>query len=108
MLQQVDYFIGRTSESLATADGFDLAKRSRTVKDANTLAALALVLAMHDEDFPQKPSMPAMLRAAQRLAASENDYAGAAAALAEIKTARAGQAVAALRRAGKSRLRCRC
>ena len=50
---------------------------------------------MHDQDFPQKASMPAMLRAAQRLAASENDYAGAVAALAEIKTARAGQAAAA-------------
>src|SRR4029079_5882678 len=68
---------------------------SRTVKDGNAMAALALCLAMHDEEFAAKSAMPRLLVSARKLAASENDYAGASGARAEIKKARAGQAAEA-------------
>ncbi|MGD9721331.1 MAG: hypothetical protein AB7O59_08985 [Pirellulales bacterium] len=94
LLEQVDFFTGRVSESLAAPAAFDLAKQSRTLKDANTLAVLALALALHDQDFPQKAAMPALLQAAQQLAAADADYAKASLALAQIKAARQGQAPA--------------
>jgi len=94
LLRQVDFFIGRVSESLADPADFDLAKQSRTLKDANTLAVLGLVLANHDQDFPQKPVMPALVRAAQQLATVEADAAKAQEALGEIQMAAAGKGAA--------------
>lgn len=92
LLQQVDFFIGRTAESLAEPIDFDEAKQSRALKDANTLAALGLLLAMHDQDFPEKPGMPALIASAQALAAAEGDSQRAKQALAGLQSARAGKA----------------
>ena len=94
LLRQVDEYLTRASEALADPNAFDLASQSRVSKDANALAALALVLAMHDQDFPQKASMPVMLQAAQELAECEGDYQCAVDALAQLKAARAGDAKA--------------
>jgi cytochrome c556 len=91
LLGQVDFFIGRVEASLAEPAAFDLAKQARTLKDANTLAVLALVLSQHDADFPEKSSMPALLKAAQSLATVGDDAAQAQAALKEIQSARAGK-----------------
>ncbi len=90
LLQQIDFFMGRVAESLADPADFDLAKQARTLKDANTLAALSLVLALSDQDHPQKASMPMMLRAAQRLAVAEDSFEKANAAFGEIRRARGG------------------
>ncbi len=95
LLGQIDFFIGRVEESLSDPAGFDLAKQSRTLKDANTLAVLALVLSQHDGDFPQKSSMPALLKAAQKLAAAEANAALAQQALTAIKSAREGDSPSA-------------
>jgi cytochrome c556 len=91
LLHQVDFFVGRVDESLADPEAFDLAKQARTLKDANTLAVLALLLSQHDADFPEKSSMPSLLKAAQSLATVGADAAKAQSALAEIKAARAGK-----------------
>ena len=91
LLREVDYFIGRIGDSLADPAAFDLAKQSRTLKDANTLAALALVLALHDEDFAEKPAMGQLLSASRRLSDSAEDYEQATAAFATIKAARTGK-----------------
>ena len=88
LLQQVDFFVGRVEESLADPTDFDGAKQSRTRKDANTLAALALVLSLHDEDYPTKASMPALLRAAQSLAAADDNVQQATLALSAVRQAR--------------------
>ncbi len=95
LLRQADYFVDRVKESLADPDHFDLAKQSRTLKDANTLAALGFVLAGHDEDFPQKSSMPALVASAQQLATVEDDAVKAQQALSEIQAARAGKSPSA-------------
>lgn len=92
LIQQVDFFVGRVEESLADPKTFDLAKQSRTLKDGNTLAVLALMLGVHDENHPLKGSLPTMLAAAQALADSGDNAERALAALAKIKTARAAGA----------------
>ncbi len=91
LLQQVDFFIGRVETSLADPASFDAAKQSRTLKDANTLAVLAMALSLHDEQFPQKRCMPAMLKAAHELAAAESSAERARESLQAIKAARAGE-----------------
>jgi cytochrome c556 len=90
LIGQVDYYIAQAEERLADPKAYDLAKQSRTWKDANTLAVLALVLANHDEPHPLKPAMPAILTGAKALAASDDKVAQAQEALATIKSARAG------------------
>ena len=92
LIQQVDFYLVRLDESLADPADFDLAKQSRTLKDANTLSALALVLAVHDEEHPIKASMPAMLKSSQALAEAGDDIERAGASLAGIKRARAAMA----------------
>ena len=88
LIQQVDFFIGRVEESLADPADFAGAKQSRTLKDGNTLAVLALMLARHDAPHPLKASMPAMLASAQLLAAADDNFEQARTALAGIKAAR--------------------
>ena len=92
LIQQVDFFIGRADESLADPADFDGAKQSRTLKDGNTLAVLALMLAKHDAAHPLKASMPAMLESAKSLAVAGDNVQQARSALAGIKAARAGAA----------------
>src|SRR3954468_191629 len=92
LLQQVDFFVGRISESLADPADFDGAKQSRTLKDANTLAALALVLGVHDQEFPEKTGMPAMREAAIQLADAGEDASRATSALEAIRKSRGGAA----------------
>ncbi len=91
LLAQVDYFVGRMDEALASRQTFDLAAQSRVMKDANTLAALALVLSLYDQEFPRRAAMPGVLRGAQRLAESEGDYEKSSQALAAIKRAQGGE-----------------
>jgi cytochrome c556 len=85
---QVTYYVGRIDEALADPKDYDEAKQSRVGKDANTLAALALSLSLHDVEGKYRGG--ALLKAAQRLAESSGEYAPAAAAAAEVKTAAAG------------------
>jgi hypothetical protein len=89
LIQQVDFYIGRMSESLADPADFDLAKQSRMLKDANTLAALALMLSVHDEPHPLKPGAGALLKSAQDLSNVGENAQLAVAALEAVKRARA-------------------
>ncbi len=87
LIQQVDFFLGRVEESLADPQDFDAAKQSRTFKDANTLAVLGLMLAVHDQDHAVKGAA-AMNQAAQALAAAGEDAAMAREALGKLRAAR--------------------
>jgi len=90
--KQVGFFVGRVEESLATKEGYDEAKQARTLKDANTLAVLGLMLGKHDQPTELKNSAAALIKSAQQLAASTKDYDGAAKAFADVKKAAAGEA----------------
>lgn len=91
LIDQVDFFIGRVTEALSDPAEFPGARQSRTLKDANTLAVLALVLGQHDEAHALKASMPALLDGARQLAAADEDYAKAQAAFELIQAARTGK-----------------
>lgn len=85
---QVDYYVERLTEGVASAD--DYADNKETVwKDANTLAVIALALGMHDTKSKYQASAGELLAAAQKLAEAE-DYASAAAALKAVQAAASG------------------
>lgn len=87
---QLDSFVQKIAEDLATEADYGDDQKSRVTKDAHTLAVLALVLGMHDEENALKPSASAVVTAAGKLAAAAGDFKQATAALAEVKQAIAG------------------
>jgi hypothetical protein len=91
LIQQVDFFLGRLDQCLANRDDFEGPNQSRVWKDSHTLSALALVLALHDQDHALKRAAPAVLAESQILATSNEDYERSRAALAQLKLARWGQ-----------------
>jgi hypothetical protein len=92
LVAQVDYFVARLEASLASEADFDLAAQSRSLKDANTLSALLLVLAVHDQPHVLSNSAPAMLAAAQQLAGGLDGYSQARQAFDALRAARQGTA----------------
>jgi hypothetical protein len=90
LIGQVEFYLKRSDESLASNDAFDEAAQSRLKKDANTLAALALVLGMHDGENPMKLSAGALVGAAQKMAAA-TDYSAAKEAFDSAKKAASGE-----------------
>jgi hypothetical protein len=95
LIAQVDYFVKHAGEALADKSGYDEAHQVTVERDSNTLAVLALMLAMHDENHSLKAAAPAILKASQSLAENYEDYDEAVAALADVKKAVAGEAPAA-------------
>lgn len=59
--------------------------QARVTKDADTVAALALVLGMHDEANRYKKAAPAIIKAANQVAAAA-DYSAAKAAFERLRT----------------------
>ncbi len=91
LVNQVDFYLGRLTEAVANEAGYAEMK-SRVDKDANTLAALGLVLGQHDEPNKYRDSAAAMIKASQALAEKANDFAAASAALDELKKATTSKA----------------
>ena len=85
LIFQVNDYIAEIEKALASAENYNEYQQERVAQDANTLAALALVLGMHDQDNALKSAAPAMIGAANELAAAASDYEGAKAALEELK-----------------------
>jgi len=90
LVAQVNYFIERIDEALASETAYTAAKKAKVGKDASTLAVIGLALSMHDEDHALKQAAPAILAAAKTLATSAETYAGAQKGLADLKAAVAG------------------
>lgn len=89
LVQQVDQFITSTRASLV--DEATYADKARSItKEAHTLAAVALMLAQHDQDHRLKSAAPALLVAAQRLAKAK-DYAAAKQAFEAVEDAADGE-----------------
>jgi hypothetical protein len=85
---QVQFFLDRIKEDLTDAGDYSESRRKRVVRDANTLAVLALVLSRHDEPHGLKNSAPALLDRALKLAESAADRAQAQQAYAELLDSR--------------------
>lgn len=94
LVGQVDYYVEHAAKALSDEASYGDDQQAAVDRDANTLAALAMLLALHDEDHKLKIAAPAILHASQALAESHEDYAKAAAALADVKKAVAGEAPA--------------
>jgi hypothetical protein len=90
---QVDYYVGSLEKALgASGDEYSEAKQKSVRKQADTLAALALVIGNHDQDHALKASAGELLAAAGRLAAAAADQPAALKELASVKQAAAGEA----------------
>jgi subtilisin family serine protease len=85
LLGQVDYYMSRLEEAVSTPDEYKDGV-TRIERDSNTMIVIALALGLHDEDHKLKANAPAMLHAAQALAATE-DYEAAKAAVEKLKAA---------------------
>jgi hypothetical protein len=85
--------IEQLEDAVKDESGFDDAK-AKIAKDANTLVVIALALGMHDKDNAFKNAAPAMIKAAQELAAAK-DHAAAKAAVDALKAASKSKAAGA-------------
>jgi len=84
---QVQVFLDRIKEDLQSESNYHEASVQRVVRDANTLAVLALVLGQHDEANRYQASAPVILQRALTLAHKAQDYAAAKAACTDLLTA---------------------
>jgi cytochrome c556 len=85
LLSQVDEFVAQLETTLESEADYVEEAQQRVAKDAATVAVLALVLGMHDEEHRLKTAAPAVVAAARKLGASTKDYAAAKAALTTLK-----------------------
>ncbi len=85
LLAQVDHFMERLEEAVSTEDEYKDGV-TRIARDSNTMILIAVALGLHDEDHKLKANAPAMLQAAQAVAATET-YEAAKDAVAKLKTA---------------------
>jgi hypothetical protein len=87
LASQVPEYLGELEDSVKDEDEY-ADSQTKLIKDANVLILVALALGLHDEDNPYKNAAPAMIKAAQELAAA-TDYASAKAAIEKVKEAAA-------------------
>ena len=85
LVAEISELVEKTKKSVATEKLYDAAT-ARVEKDAATLAALAVAVALHEEDSELKAAAPALLHAARELAECDNQ-ADAKAAFAAVEAA---------------------
>ncbi|MEE8452099.1 MAG: hypothetical protein V3R99_09300 [Thermoguttaceae bacterium] len=84
---RVEYYLGQLTRWVESEEDY-AENQEKIAKDSSTIAVLALVLGLHDEDNQYKAAAPGLLEAAQQLAAT-SDYASARAATAAVVAAAA-------------------
>ncbi|MBN2023736.1 MAG: cytochrome c [Pirellulales bacterium] len=82
---QVPKYLEDLTEAVATEQDYNDGKE-KLAKDANTLIVIVLALGMHDEANDYKAAAPALIEAAQQLAAAR-DYAAAKAGVEAVEKA---------------------
>lgn len=92
LVGQVALYLKRLDEATASESDYKDAE-GKLSRDASTLVLIALALGLHDEDNKYKAAAPAIIKAAQEVAAAK-DYASAKAAVAALKKAGASGAAA--------------
>lgn len=85
LIRQVNSYLESLKAATADASEYNEDKKAEVNRDANTLAAIALVLGMHDQDNPLKPAAAKLIAAATHLAAEHDDAQKAADAIAKLK-----------------------
>lgn len=85
LVSQVEYYLERLEATVESESEYK-DSADKVGKDASTLAVIGLALGLHDEDNKYKNAAPALIKAAQKLAAT-NDFAAAKAGVAAVKDA---------------------
>lgn len=85
LVSQVDYYLERLEATVESESEYK-DSADKVAKDASTLAVIGLALGLHDEDNKYKNAAPALIKAAQKLAATK-DFASAKAGVAAVKDA---------------------
>lgn len=85
LVNQVDYYVERLEKYVDSADAFKEAD-DKVLKDASTLAVIALSLGLHDKENKYQKAAPDLIKAAQKVAAAK-DLAAAKAGVAAVKEA---------------------
>ncbi len=85
LVGQVGEYMTRMEEAVATPDEYKDGA-TRIARDSNTMIVIALALGLHDQDSKLKAHAPAILKAAQAVAATE-EYEAAKEAVAKLKAA---------------------
>jgi len=85
LVGQVAYYLERLEEAVEDEEEYNDSVE-KIAKDSNTLILIALALGLHDTDNEYKTAAPAMIKAAQQLAAA-TDFASATAGVAAVKEA---------------------
>lgn len=73
LIRQVKLYVESMSAATADSSEYNDDKQGEVYRDANTLAAIALVLGMHDEDNELKQVAGKLITAAEHLAAEHDD-----------------------------------
>ena len=81
---QIQFFMDRIKDDLEDASKYDETRIKRVVRDANTLAVLALVLGKHDETNRFQASAGALLESSLGLAEKTQNHAEAKAAYGKV------------------------
>lgn len=92
---QLDKFMKSLDSDLADPDKYGDDQQGRVGKDANTVAALALILGKHDKKNKYQATAPAVITAARQLGDNADDYKTARAELDSLKKALAAADAAA-------------
>lgn len=87
LIEQVSFFLGRIETDLEDKDAYEKEVQERVEKDANTVAVLAAVLGMHDEQHDKRAGASALAVAAKQIASSAKDHAKASEALKNAQAA---------------------
>lgn len=87
LVAQLKYYIDRMSADLSDEDGFGEDQVGRLEKNASTVAVLALMLGMHDQENPPKKSASHVIELSLQLAEQAGDFEEAKETLALLKAA---------------------
>jgi hypothetical protein len=74
VLSQIELYVKQVESDLEQEADYGGDEQDRVVKSANTLIALAQLLANHDEESPRKQSAAAVVSAAKRVARNAEDF----------------------------------
>ena len=87
LISQLEFFLDRIEQDLEDPDEYIDEQQKRVAMDASTVAALAAVLGIHDEEHALKAGAPALVQHAKGVAKNAKDHAAAKAEFDKAKQA---------------------
>jgi cytochrome c556 len=85
LVRQVNTYVESLTAATADAEDYNEDKQAEVLRDANTLASIALVLGMHDQENALKPAAAKLMAASKQVAAEHGDAEKAAAAVKALR-----------------------